>query len=315
VCSSGSTALYSMAATPSASVKTGAGLEELNSVLTNRSYLGSEASATEEDFAVLASLPSCIDKTQYPQVHLWSRHLRALKAQFPFREWPCGTKYTSAGSGASAPQAAGVASKSTAPAKASPKAEVASKEDKKKEAPKPAASPAGAARDEDDDAAAKISLIVGKVTKVWDHPDSDKLFCEEIDCGEATVRQIGSGLRHFYKTEDFLGRMVLVVANLKPKKLAGFESNGMVLCASNMAHTDVKFVEVPAGAKPGDRVVFGDMAMDDPAPPNNCEKKKLFAKAQPHFVSKGGVAMYKDKPFTLPSGVCTAPVEDGYALS
>ncbi|CAK0815258.1 unnamed protein product [Prorocentrum cordatum] len=60
----------------------------------------------------------------------------------------------------------------------------------------------GGTRDEDDDAAAKIALIVGRVTKVWEHPDSDKLFCEEIDCGESEIRQIGSGLRAFYKKED-----------------------------------------------------------------------------------------------------------------
>lgn len=191
--------------------------------------------------------------------------------------------------------------------------------DKKEKAPaaKAAAAPAvgAAGRDEDDDAAAKIALIVGKVTKVWEHPDSDKLWCEEIDCGEAEPRQIGSGLRAFYKKEEFEGRMVLVVANLKPKKLAGFPSNGMVLCASNADHTDVKFVEVPAGAKPGERVVFGDMPMDPPAEPGPCDKKKFFAKCQPHFNSKGGQAMYKGHPFKLPSGVCTAPVADGYSLS
>jgi len=208
------------------------------------------------------------------------------------------------------------------PTQAAAAAEVKKTEDKpkekKQEKPAAAAKPAatgGAARDESDDAAAKISLIVGKVTKVWEHPDSDKLFCEEIDCGEAEVRQIGSGLRHFYKAEEFEGRMVLVVANLKPKKLAGFPSNGMVLCASSADHTDVKFVEVPAGAQIGERVVFGDLEMDPPAEPNPCEKKKLFIKAQPHFNAKGGVAMYKDKPFTLSSGVCTAPVADGYSLS
>merc|ERR1719468_1127739 len=96
---------------------------------------------------------------------------------------------------------------------------------------------------------------------------------------------------------------------------AGFPSNGMVLCASNADHTDVKFVEVPAGAKPGERVVFGDLPMDTPAEPGPCDKKKLFSKCQPHFNSKGGQAMYKDKPFTLSSGVCLAPVADGYSLS
>ena len=42
---------------------------------------------------------------------------------------------------------------------------------------------------------------------------------------------------------------MLVLANLKARKLGGFNSHGMVLCASNDDHTDVKFVEVPAGSK------------------------------------------------------------------
>merc|ERR1712194_235309 len=151
--------------------------------------------------------------------------------------------------------------------------------------------------------------------KVWAHPDSDKLFCEEIDCGESEVRQIGSGLRAFYKAEEFEGRMCVVVANLKPKKLAGFPSNGMVLCASNADHSKVLIVEPPAGAKVGDRVSFGNLAMEDAAPPNAMEKKKLWPKAQPGFTTKGGICMYKDQPFHVPAGQCTVPVEDGWSLS
>jgi len=295
-----------------------ADLKQLNDFLSTRPFVGSESSATEEDFKLDASITA--DKAKFPHVLRWSQHLGRLKLMFPYRQWPAGTKFGAVAGAAKEVQADSKVTKASP--KAAAAAEVKKTEDKpkekKQEKPAAAAKPAatgGAARDDDDDAAAKISLIVGKVTKVWEHPDSDKLFCEEIDCGEAEVRQIGSGLRHFYKAEEFEGRMVLVVANLKPKKLAGFPSNGMVLCASSADHTDVKFVEVPAGAKIGERVVFGDLEMDTPAEPNPCEKKKLFIKAQPHFNAKGGVAMYKDKPFTLSSGVCTAPVADGYSLS
>lgn len=294
-----------------------ADLKQLNDFLSTRSYIGSESSATDEDFKLHASIIGSIDKAKFPHVLRWSKHLDNLKPMHPGRQWPAGTKFGAAAGAAKEVQADSKVTKASPKAAAAAEVEEKPKE-KKQEKPAAAAKPAatgGAARDESDDAAAKISLIVGKVTKVWEHPDSDKLFCEEIDCGEAEVRQIGSGLRHFYKAEEFEGRMVLVVANLKPKKLAGFPSNGMVLCASSADHTDVKFVEVPAGAQIGERVVFGDLEMDPPAEPNPCEKKKLFIKAQPHFNAKGGVAMYKDKPFTLSSGVCTAPVADGYSLS
>jgi len=51
---------------------------------------------------------------------------------------------------------------------------------------------------------------------VWVHPDADKLYCEEIDCGEeGGPRQIASGLRLHYSEEEMLGKRVLVVANLK----------------------------------------------------------------------------------------------------
>ena len=62
----------------------------------------------------------------------------------------------------------------------------------------------------------KLEFKVGRITKVWVHPDADKLYCEEIDCGEADgPRQIASGLRMHYEEEEMLGKRVLVVANLK----------------------------------------------------------------------------------------------------
>lgn len=62
----------------------------------------------------------------------------------------------------------------------------------------------------------KLEFKVGLITKVWIHPDAEKLYCEEIDCGEeGGPRQIASGLRKHYKEEEMLGKRVLVVANLK----------------------------------------------------------------------------------------------------
>ena len=66
---------------------------------------------------------------------------------------------------------------------------------------------------------------------MWNHPDADKLFCEEINVGEETPRQIASGLRDYYSFEDLQDRKVLVVCNLKSSKLVGFVSEGMVLAA------------------------------------------------------------------------------------
>jgi aminoacyl tRNA synthase complex-interacting multifunctional protein 1 len=132
-------------------------------------------------------------------------------------------------------------------------------------------------------------------------------------------RQIASGLRHFYANEsDLTGRKVLVLANLKPRKLAGFASNGMVLCASNAEHTEVKFVEVPASAQVGDRVVFegdGVGPVVPPADPNKLAKKKLFEKLAPELATDAqGVCNYKGVPFAIAGSgeKCTAPLPNAH---
>ena len=61
----------------------------------------------------------------------------------------------------------------------------------------------------------KLEFKVGQITKVWVHPDADKLYCEEIECGEESPRQIASGLRPHYTLEEMEGRRLLVVSNLK----------------------------------------------------------------------------------------------------
>jgi len=60
---------------------------------------------------------------------------------------------------------------------------------------------------------------------------------------------------------------VLVVCNLKPAKMAGFESAGMVLCASNAEHTEVELLEVPEGAAIGERVFIQGLT-GEPLQPN-----------------------------------------------
>uniref|UniRef100_A0A7S4QHB6 tRNA-binding domain-containing protein n=1 Tax=Ditylum brightwellii TaxID=49249 RepID=A0A7S4QHB6_9STRA len=64
----------------------------------------------------------------------------------------------------------------------------------------------------------KLEFKVGQISKVWNHPDADKLYCEEIECGEEEPRQIASGLRPHYDEAGMLGRRLLVVANLKVRE-------------------------------------------------------------------------------------------------
>jgi aminoacyl tRNA synthase complex-interacting multifunctional protein 1 len=142
------------------------------------------------------------------------------------------------------------------------------------------ACPASAAPAEEDLDPSKLDIRVGIVRKCWDHPDSEKLLCEEVDIGEENVRKIGSGLRHFYKASEFEGRKVLVLSNLKERTLGGFPSHGMVLCTANADHSEVTLLVPPANSKPGDRVTFAGFS-GEPAPAAQVAKKKLLEKLAP----------------------------------
>ena len=75
----------------------------------------------------------------------------------------------------------------------------------------------------------KIEMKVGTIVQCEKHPKADRLLVEQIDLGSET-RQVVSGISKFYKPEELIGKQVIVVTNLKPRKLRGVESNGMILC-------------------------------------------------------------------------------------
>jgi methionyl-tRNA synthetase len=79
---------------------------------------------------------------------------------------------------------------------------------------------------------AKVDLRVGEILTAERIPKSDKLLRFTIDLGEAEPRQVLAGIAEHYEPEKMIGRKVVVVANLKPRKLRGFESQGMILAAS-----------------------------------------------------------------------------------
>jgi methionyl-tRNA synthetase len=79
---------------------------------------------------------------------------------------------------------------------------------------------------------AKVEMRVGQVLTAERVPKSDKLLRFTVDLGEAQPRQILAGIAEYYEPEKLVGRKVVVVSNLKPRKLRGFESQGMVLAAS-----------------------------------------------------------------------------------
>jgi len=161
-----------------------------------------------------------------------------------------------------------------------------------------------------------LDIRVGRINKVWTHEEADKLYCEEIDVGEDEPRLIASGLRPYLSEEDLDGRMVLVLCNLKARKLAGFPSHGMVLCASNEDHTEVKLVSVPVDAKIGERVSVPGFDFEGeegkPFAENKIGKKKVFEKIAPFLkTSEYGVPEFCGRPLLTSAGVCTSPINNG----
>ncbi len=101
----------------------------------------------------------------------------------------------------------------------------------------------------------RLDIRVGKIIDVSYHPEAESLYVEKIDLGEAAARTIVSGLVNFVPIEEMKDRMVVVLCNLKPCKLKGVESCGMVLCASkDDPEKAVEPLLAPEGSQPGDRV-------------------------------------------------------------
>lgn len=96
----------------------------------------------------------------------------------------------------------------------------------------------------------KVELKVGTIISAEKHPKADRLLVEQIDLGEET-RQIVSGIAASFSPEDVVGKKVIVVTNLKPVKLRGVESQGMILCASNADDLDIVTIvkDLPNGTK------------------------------------------------------------------
>jgi methionyl-tRNA synthetase len=93
----------------------------------------------------------------------------------------------------------------------------------------------------------KVEMIVGEVVDSEQHPNADRLLVNQVKIGEET-RQIVSGVAAYYKPADLIGRKVVVVKNLKPVKLRGVLSEGMILAAQKGKKLEVIFVDqIPAG--------------------------------------------------------------------
>lgn len=148
-----------------------------------------------------------------------------------------------------------------------------------------------------------LDIRVGRVERVWRHPEADRLFVEEIDLG-TEKRTVVSGLVGHVTEEEFTGSHVLVLANLKKSKLKGVVSEAMVLCAKNDGK--VELLKPAEGSTPGDAVTAEGV---DYTPVKQLNEKKKYweTAAQSLNISEDGLARYREASLKTKSGLVTAP--------
>ena len=152
----------------------------------------------------------------------------------------------------------------------------------------------------------KLDIRVGHIKKVWNHEAATKLYCEEIDIGEE-VRNVASGLRANYSLEEMNDRRVLIVCNLKPAKMVGFESCGMVLAAKSADGETVELVTPPADAKIGEKVYIDGLS-GEPWTASRVSNKKVFpAVAVTLKVNSDGQLTWNDELVQTSVGPCSVP--------
>ena len=77
-----------------------------------------------------------------------------------------------------------------------------------------------------------LDLRIGEIEEIEDHPDAEKLYVMKVNFGDE-ARQLVAGLKTYYTKEEMQGRKIVVVMNLKPAKLRGIESRGMLVAADD----------------------------------------------------------------------------------
>ena len=99
----------------------------------------------------------------------------------------------------------------------------------------------------------KVQLVVAKVLKCEKVPKADKLLMSTLKVGD-TERVVVSGIAKFYTPEEMVGKKVVLLANLAPRKIRGVESHGMLLCAANADDSKLSLLPVDADLEDGSEI-------------------------------------------------------------
>ncbi len=97
----------------------------------------------------------------------------------------------------------------------------------------------------------RLELRIGQILEVDRHPDAEKLWVMKVDLGNGDVRTIVAGIKPYYQRDQLVGRRIVVVANLKPAKLRGITSEGMLLAADSGSDVAVLMPDPGKDVGPG----------------------------------------------------------------
>jgi len=318
---------FALHAADAVSVDVGA-LRNVANRLLKKTFLADTAAPSFCDILVYAAVRSSVcansvsllKETSYFPLYRWIATLEALPEVKPLvtSTMPMPTLEKEAAPPKAAEGSAGGAAPSGKPTAEQLAVLKAQKEaeKKKKEAEKPVtAAPAPALASEAPlNPAQTFDIRVGYIKECKKHPDADGLFLESIDLGEPSgPRQVVSGLVKWTTAEALTGRQVLVMCNLKPSKMRGVESQGMVMCAVNATDTELEVVTPPEGSRPGDVVAFPGFEGSSQGPPGQINPKKLQEFMSGLKTNENGVPCWMPGglPMTLPKGTMKTKIANG----
>ena len=115
---------------------------------------------------------------------------------------------------------------------------------------------------EEDNPFSKLDLRAAKILDVKDHPQADKLYILNVDLGNLGKRVLVAGMKPYYTQDEIKGKSIVIVTNLKPAKIRGVESKGMLLAASD---SEGKVVLLNSGETPPGSEIFIDGIPRTPA--------------------------------------------------
>ena len=114
----------------------------------------------------------------------------------------------------------------------------------------------------------KLDLRVATIVEAEPHPNADRLLKLQVDLGDEK-RQICAGIKEFYDPENLIGKQIVVVANLAPRKIRGEVSNGMLLAASHIAPAPTAETDTPEGEEAASQQEERDVVLITSSKPVN----------------------------------------------